>query len=354
MNSDHDPSDLHLQRPGALIAALPAVLGFVPEKSLVMVSLEAGQMGAVMRADLSEGLADRVDQLAEIAVTSGADRVVAVIVDEDGALCPMCNDGHRRLASALGEALEVRDVALSATHVVDRVGVDGHWHCVDGCGARGAVEDPGSSPLAAAAVLDGRRLYARRSDLQAVIAMAPGANAPLRAEAIEACWERRGTEWRKDPDGCGRRDVENAIVVSARAWGGAELEDGELATLACALRDVAVRDALFALAVGSESGPAEALWAMLARELPEPWRVNALVLLAFSAYARGDGPLAGLSLEAALRCEPQNRMAGMLDTALQSGMRPEQIRDLAGTGFQVARRLGVRLPPPRSLGRRAV
>ena len=37
--------------------------------------------------------------------------------------------------------------------------------------------------------------------------------------------------------------------------------------------------------------------------------VLALVLLAFSAYARGDGPLAGVSLEEALRCDATHRMA---------------------------------------------
>ena len=77
------------------------------------------------------------------------------------------------------------------------------------------------------------------------------------------------------------------------------------------------------------------------------------MLLAFSAYARGDGPLAGVSLEAALRCAPDHRMAGMLDTALQSGLRPEQIRELAVTGYRLAKRLGVRLPPRRAFGRRA-
>jgi hypothetical protein len=30
---------------------------------------------------------------------------------------------------------------------------------VNGCGSSGAVDDPSASPLAAAAVLDGRRLY---------------------------------------------------------------------------------------------------------------------------------------------------------------------------------------------------
>jgi hypothetical protein len=46
-------------------------------------------------------------------------------------------------------------------------------------------------------------------------------------------------------------------------------------------------------------------------------------------------------------------MAGMLDTALQSGMRPEQIRELAATGYQIAKRLGLRLPKPTEFGRRA-
>jgi hypothetical protein len=75
--------------------------------------------------------------------------------------------------------------------------------------------------------------------------------------------------------------------------------------------------------------------------------------MAFSAYARGDGPLAGVSLQEALRCEPGHRMAGMLDTALQSGLRPEDIRDLALTGYRLAKRFGVQLPPRRPFGRRA-
>jgi len=35
-------------------------------------------------------------------------------------------------------------------------------------------------------------------------------------------------------------------------------------------------------------------------------------------------------------------------------MRPEQIRQLAGTGYRLAKRLGVRLPPRRAFGRRVV
>lgn len=344
-------SEFHLTRPGALIAALPAVLGFVPEQSMVLVTLEGGRLGAVMRADLSADLADNIGRLAEIAATSGAETVVAVIVDADGALCPLCSEDHRRLSDALSEALQTRGVELFAVHVVDRVEAGGTWRCIDGCGAAGAVEDPGSSPLAAAAVLDGRRLYGRRADLHAVVAVTDPVRTAALIEPIRLHETEREADWRADPNGCGRRDVETVIDVAGRVRDGGLPAEGELAALACGLTDVAVRDTLYALAVGSEAAAAEALWALLSRTLPDPWRVEALVLLAFSAYARGDGPLAGIALEVALRSDPDHRMAGMLDVALQSGMRPEQIRELTGTGYRLAKRLGVRIPPRRLFGR---
>ncbi|OYN82807.1 DUF4192 domain-containing protein [Mycolicibacterium sphagni] len=349
----HEP-DYRFTRPGALIAALPAVLGFVPVRSLVLVSLEHGEMGAVMRVDLSRAVDGDLSHLADLASASGADRAVAVIVDAEGAQCPMCNQDYRDLCDALTTALSTHDMELYAGHVVDRIEAGGRWHCVDGCGAFGTVEDPMASPLAAAAVLEGRRLYPRREDLQAVVDLADAERSAALVPVIDEYAEAREARWRADPDDCGRRDVEAVMAVSARVCEGAELDDAELAGLACALTDVAVRDTLYALAVGADAGRAETLWALLARTLPEPWRAEALVLLAFSAYARGDGPLAGLSLDAALRSDPEHRMAGMLDTALQSGMRPEQIRELAGTGYRLAKRLGVRLPPRRSFGRRAV
>ena len=93
--------------------------------------------------------------MAEVAAAGGPDAAIAVIVDEDGAACRMCNDEHRLLAAALGDALRDRGIELLDVHVVDRVAAGGRWHCVDGCGAHGTIDDPSASPLAAAAVLDG-------------------------------------------------------------------------------------------------------------------------------------------------------------------------------------------------------
>src|SRR5271163_244480 len=106
--------NFELKRPGAVIAALPAVLGFVPEKSLVLVSIGGGELGSVMRVDLSEALADRIGHLAEVASAADPDAAIAVIVDADGAGCPMCNEEYRELCATLGEELSRRDIVLWA------------------------------------------------------------------------------------------------------------------------------------------------------------------------------------------------------------------------------------------------
>jgi hypothetical protein len=340
--------DFHLNQPNVLIAALPAVLGFVPEKSLVLVTIDHGQMGCVMRVDLSDELPHSLDHLAEVAAAARPDSAIAVVIDEEGVNCRMCNDEYRELADRLTTALAEHGIELLAAHIVDRVAAGGRWHCANGCGDAGTVNDPWASPMAVAAVLDGRRLYNRRAELQAVIALTD----PDRTEALAGVIEGCKPHSAQRPDSAARADVEAAVAAAERV-ADAELDDDELARLALALTDVRVRDTLYGLAAGENADQAESLWAVLARTLPDPWRVEALVLLGFSAYARGDGPLAGVSLEAALRADPAHRMAGMLDTALQSGLRPEEIRELAITGYRLADRLGVQLPPIRAFGRRA-
>jgi hypothetical protein len=202
-----------------------------------------------------------------------------------------------------------------------------------------------------AAVLDGRRLYMRRADLQDVIAIADPARAAALHAVISAHVDSVVDEDRRDADV--RDDVEHARDAAAYVVDGRPPSDADMARLAHGLTDPQVRDTLYALAVGADADAAESLWVTLSRSLPEPWRVEALVQLAFSAYARGDGPLAGVALEAALRCDPDHRMAGMLDQALQSGMRPDQIRELAFTGYRLAERLGIELPPRITFGKRA-
>src|ERR1700744_432708 len=179
--------DFELNRPGALIAALPAVLGFVPENSLILVSLDDGQLGSVLRVDLYDELTDQIEHLAEVAAAAEPEAAIAVLVNADGAHCPLCNEEYRQLCSALTKTLSQYDIELRAAHVVDRGELGGGWHCVDGGGSGGVIADPPASPLAVAAVLDGRRLYPRRADLQALVAV----DDPARAVELAASVQRQ-------------------------------------------------------------------------------------------------------------------------------------------------------------------
>ncbi|MCB0964510.1 MAG: DUF4192 domain-containing protein [Mycobacterium sp.] len=340
-----------LNRPGALIAALPAVLGFTPADSLVLASIENGQLGAVMRVDLCHALEGGLEQIAHILAAASPEGIIAVVVQADCADCSECNEDYRLLGLDLAGALDEQGIDLCALYVVDRVQAGGRWHCADGCGQHGMIDDPDVSPLAVEAVVDGRRLYSSRADLTQVIAAEDGSEALV--DRIRAVADDSRPEQEADPDGHTRRGVLAAIDAAKRLEAGRQLSDAALAGLAHHLTDSAARDALYALAVGFHAARAEALWTLLARRLPKPWRLEALVLLAFSAYVRSDGPLAGIALAEALECEPAHRMARMLDEALLSGMRPAQIRELALSGYRVADRVGVELPPYQGSGRRA-
>ena len=314
-------AQIRFDNPGAVLGALPAVLGFVPEKSLIVVSLEQNRLGAVLRLDLSENPIDNVGQLAAVTASAGADNTILVVVDNDEALCPMCNEDHRRLGEALAAALAKHEIGMAALYVVDAITAGGTWLALSGFdeGTHGKVDDPGSTPMAAADVLDGRRLYGRREELLEVIAVAD----PIRTAALAAVIDQFLT------GPAPQRSVTDAAAAVSLVSGGAELDDTQIASLACSLADGTVRDALYGLAVGPDAGRVEDTFAWLSRTLPEPWRADALAVHSYLAYSRGDGPLAGLSLEAALTINPAHRMATLLNTALQSGMHPKRIRELS-------------------------
>ena len=180
----------------------------------------------------------------------------------------MCNDEYRELAAALTDgAGRAAASSCSAAHVVDRVAAGGRWHCADGCGTRGTVDDPSASPLAVAAVLDGRRLYARRAELQAGRSKSIDPAAQRRAGRCRSATASRMPARRPDADARARRrsghrrgrrgwpTARNSATTSWRGW-------------RCALTDPRVRDTLYALAVGENAGQAESLWALLSRTLP--------------------------------------------------------------------------------------
>lgn len=304
---------------GTVIENLLGVLGFQPVESLVVVGLRGGTVGCVVRLDLGDAaLPDSAERLADLAVRGGADGVVAVFVSAEGAGCAMCAHEFADQAHGLGAALERRGAQLLAAAVVDRIEAGGCWRCVDDCGVSGLLDDPRTSVGAAAAVVAGRRLYGTREELEASVAVDVGRSAALAVLLA-------GAGGLVDDVAVA---VRAAVTAVRRVGEGAVLSDAELARVGAMLVDLRVRDALFTLVDCDEAAAAEMLWTQLAQVLPQPFRSEALCLLAHASFVNGEGVLAGVCLDAVHAENPTHRMAGLLDHALQSGYRPEEIRDL--------------------------
>jgi Domain of unknown function (DUF4192) len=54
-----------------------------------------------------------------------------------------------------------------------------------------------------------------------------------------------------------------------------------------------------------------------------------LAALAWAAFASGDGALASVALERALTADPGHSLAGLLATALDSGVTPTQLHGIS-------------------------
>ncbi|GAB2937377.1 DUF4192 domain-containing protein [Rhodococcus aerolatus] len=329
-----------------LVAAVPSLLGFVPTRSLVLVSLcgpPGRRIGLSARLDLpgpGESAADLAPVAAQLAVAVGPDCAAAVlaVVDDRG---PAAH--HDAVVDEVVEALAARGVPVTDVVEVDRLDTGGRWWHRGPRGSRrggGVLPDPRSSPVAAAHVLAGRVLHTDREGLTAVVRPAPGAEDPAHRAAVAAAVGRA----RRDRAGGAtspRGMVEVVLAAVARCEDGTLPEANELAGLAAALDDTRVRDACAGLAVTEHAGAAEQLWAHAARGLPRPWRAEPATLLALSCYVRGEGPSAGIALDAALESDPTHRLATMLRCGLDAAMPPSAARDVAEGGRVVAAALGV-------------
>lgn len=370
--STSSPRPLRLTDPGDLIAAVPAMLGFLPARSLIVLSLasDAGggrdgarsaTVGAVMRHDLilppgeddpvPAAMRDVFDRCGALCDREGADAVLVVLVDDRldhpdaPAVAAAC-----RLLDDFAVRLDRRGVRIAGAHAVSEVACGRTWFALVG-GARGTVPDPQASPVAAARVFEGGAIRRSRAELADLLTPLPMPGRMQVADHIDEAIDARDLAYELavragGRDRADRQELEAVLAHIARHDDGAELLAPELAELAVLLSNSTVRDAVMALAAGAEADTAERLWVTLTRRLPDPERAEAAALVGYSAYVRGDGPLAGVALGVALESNPRHRLADLLDQALQAGLRPHTVRGLADTGYEIAARLGVRMPPP--------
>ncbi|RDI31550.1 uncharacterized protein DUF4192 [Rhodococcus sp. AG1013] len=362
------PNAVRISDPGDLISAVPALLGFHPRRSLVAICLTGTSVGAVMRHDLVlhdpagvHGVMELVlDQFAAVSIREGADRVLVVVVDDR--IPPRARSGdlwrHSAIVDRFRELLCAGGTELAAAHLVPRIEAGAQWRDLVGH-SRGVLPDPAASEVAAAQVFGGRAIRGSREELEAVLDPVPAGEQACIAEIIDAAREAsvRGValaHTASDPAGVERAHLERVLARIAALDSGDEITAHECADMALALENPHVRDALLALTIGERADAAEQMWIHLGRSLPDPERAEPLALLGYSSYVRGDGPMAGVALCAALAADPCHRLANLLDDALQAGIRPDALRDLADLGYEVAQDLGVQLPPRGGLSPRGV
>lgn len=325
----HEPPDVRLDKPGDLIAAIPHVLGFHPVDSLVVVGLRghvSTTLGVVLRVDLPPPV-----RPAEL-----ADQLLGPLIQQRsiGAALVVVGAHEYTLDEELPHRAVVRecetvfaDVGIPVLHQLwapDTAG-GAQWRCYEDTECAGVVPDPNSSALAAASVTAGVVTYNRREDITATLAPADDDTLARRADLLAAASRRA------EPDqGALGRGVERFHAVLAaidRAMDGVlPSTDEELVDLALAVGDHRVRDTCLVMDGESRAAAAERLWTTLVRGVPAPERAEPACLLAFAAYLRGDGVLAGIALDTAAAADSGHRLSDLLRNALWTGLPPTRLR----------------------------
>ncbi|WP_142054401.1 DUF4192 domain-containing protein [Pseudonocardia kunmingensis] len=319
---------------GELVAAIPAMLGFHPRESLVLMATggQSGRrLGLTLRVDLPP---PEIAAYAEHAEVVAASAVRGLLLDDPAGavaavLAPSTGDPpslpHRRLAGLVAQALAEREVDVHALLWAESTTGGARWACYEPCGCWGLVPDPAATEFVVATVAEGRVVHPDRDALERLVAPAdPGAL--RRREELLLRSDAGGA-----PGDTGAAALDTAIADAAA--GRLTLSDTRVVALASALGIPAVQAAALQRSTGPRAVAAEQLWAALARETPDPEAAVPAALLAVSALLRGDGALANVALGRAERAWPGHLLAGVLRTAAEAGLRPDEVREWLREGL---------------------
>ncbi|WP_066903986.1 DUF4192 domain-containing protein [Millisia brevis] len=348
MTTDDLAAVAPIRDPGALLATLPAILGFVPESSTIVVGLRREDgvttVGPVMRQDLPghpDLLAPSAAVVADICANGGVERALLVVVDGDAHGWA----DHIPTAETFAEVLGAHGCSLIAAYFAPQLADGSSWCEIDSAGDHppqwtgdgdhrsGMLADPATRDLALVRLLGGTPVAADRRDLEAELLPVLRSRRRAVERAIDA---HRGFPDRADA----RAAITEAVRDAGRTDHRANSESMHsasirlIADVAVAVRDVSVRDV--ALGIEGAERAAERLWTAVGRHLSGSDRATALTLAGYHAYARGDGARAGIAFAAALDADPTHRLGALLDDALRIGMSPTDVRSLSVVADRVS------------------
>lgn len=323
---------IRLHRPADLLAALPHLLGFHPENSLIAIMISREQPARIdgaFRLDLPDAdLADAVrDQLAGVLRDRRPSAVVLAVIG--GPVPPDGPPARPALVAALTETLTGQGLSVPHALWAPRLAAGEPWHCYQHPDCGGELPDPGESELAAVNVVDGFVTFASREELVALLTPDDPAALSRREERLGAAQDAADAD-RSMHDDTVQRDFRLVLdAVHRIGQHRPHLTDDDLVGLTVALGDHRVRDLCMGIALTPLAAAAEQLWLTLTKSTPVPERVEPATLLAYAAIVRGDGALGGIALDRALEAHPTHTLARLLRQALDSGIPPEKLRGLA-------------------------
>ena len=314
--SDPGPVRLKARRPADLLAAVPFLLGFHPEESLVALFLGSGRVRLTARYDLGDRSALDLADLVEQHHPSGL------------VLVAYCTDAERGRAELRAQADQLDDVDL-----VDLLVVDGRrwWSlvCSSGCcPAEGSPYAPQEHPLSAEAVWAG---LVARPDRAAVVATVAGPPAEgwhglrRRVRLIGARLERGSRTDRQDAlaravvDALPRLDPADDPGLGERATG---LDDETCLELALLVRDTLVRDVACALVTREDARRHLALWQEVLARTPPELAAAPLCLVGVAAWASGNGTLLNACCERLSELDPAYPMGQLLSDVSRRALPP--------------------------------
>ncbi|MFE9751003.1 DUF4192 domain-containing protein [Saccharothrix saharensis] len=321
-----------LSEPGELIAASPHMIGYYPADALLINIIVNDLIELTMCSPLpDDDLSDRlVDQITMVAARYPGAAVIGVVIgggEPEGHVPP-----HTALVTRLRRAITEHATSLHMFWTT-AITAGARWQDYDDQYHTGVLPDPKTSLLAAKAAVQGLRVFDSRDDRLAVVRPDPQDALARRANMIDRL-----------PDQARRRSARDSYRMVMNQVGRTgqrpeALSDQEIAVLAVALSDPLVRDACIATATGEHAQAAEQLWTELTRACPTPQCAEPAVLLAVSAYLRGDGGLAALALDRAETAVPGHRLAALLGAALDKQIPPDRLRRIVDHASETAKQL---------------
>ncbi|GAA2679036.1 MULTISPECIES: DUF4192 domain-containing protein [Actinosynnema] len=308
--------------PGDLIATIPYLIGYFPHDALVINFVRDGVIIKTLCCNsISDVAAEPAStgELLDTLIGHAEGEAILILVatqhqhhDDAPPHAALINAIARRFAE-LGV-----DVAAFWTTGIAEGARWGNYHDPS---RTGTVADPACSLAAAATAIQGQRTFASRAELVATLEPAPQ-EVLHRCEMLLFGFAAAGRPAASDAY---RLVADHVTRAGLRTEA---LTDTEVAQLVYVLGDLEVHSACLGFAVTDQAAAAERLWTELTRQSPVPERAQPAVLLAVSAYLRGDGVLSSVALDHAQAAAPDHRLARLIRQALDTGLPPERLRSL--------------------------